>query len=111
MGDIPVDYSTRTDLELNIEVAKRLGITYRNLDELEVFTPQHTWVYKSWVTDTNAALELIKDDSNYTITGGGAWEVEYTKYFNDNYDHVAHVIRDNPARAICECWLRVQDAR
>lgn len=125
------DYSTFTDLELNAEIARRLGFTVRghtlyapdgtpSYTALEIeldhyaLSPlaleQHLLGYRARqyaANDANAALALWNGIEGFSLKP--KWNAEYMTIGSEPYDlvfaHHAHA-----ARAIAECWLMYQDA-
>src|SRR5690349_17960695 len=106
-----IDYSTLENHALNVEVAKRLGLTFRAYDGVEVLVTGQgyaSWVYKSWATDANEALGLLDhvvDCDMRRIIDHYHVTIHALKGL-DSF-HVAH---KSLPRAICECWLKWKDA-
>lgn len=113
-----IDYSTLTDRELDVEIAKRLGLTFRDWDGLEICKVHDGaahWVFKSYATDANAALELVlsvdysvshRTDSYFVHMHG-----HQLNRWNDKQSFSVSGIAKTFSRAICECWLYLQDAK
>lgn len=61
----------------------------------------------AWVTDLNAAAELLKEmREHWLIFAGKQWQVNGYQ----GVDARGVSTHSNPARAICEAWLRFKDA-
>lgn len=111
------DYSTLTDAELNFEIAKRLG-DGDEYENVEHYARLADLLYApSFATDANAALELFKHDPIFALypihLDGDEYEwVAERAHRNDLGDTFTNMnFADNPARATCLCWLRLQDAK
>lgn len=123
-----MDYSKLSDLELCVEIAKRKYTIERtnhktpywlirldgkekarNLcdNEAEAWADAIGIELPNWAWNANKALELMKDERGFELSG--SWDATIVYYFNGNYDHIAAGYDDNPARAISICWLNLQD--
>lgn len=104
-----VDYGTLTDAELNFEIAKRLG-DGNEYENAEHYARLADLLYApSFATDANAALELV-NGCNYNVSHDAESNSCIVRIvISDDSWH--SISGDSIPRTICECWLRVQDAK
>lgn len=108
------DYSTLTDKQINLEVARRLGWKHRPDSEYDVFyvTPSESIVSildYAWSTDLNAAAALDFGDAIISIViRRETVEIEVMLANGDTLR--TDYARERLARAISEAWLLYRDA-
>lgn len=86
------DYSQMGDAELSRHIAEQMG--YNDAAVKQGLAP-------AYASDLNAASELLQECFGTLEWDGEAWQVEAYGYL-----YASH---QNPARAVCECWLQVRN--